>query len=101
MCLQGIQTCTSGVWGPCEGQRTILIQKPSPNSIYMLQSLAGRSASCNNLCDPACQYFQDTPSGVDAGANLLATDAGMSLAATSGSCSTITVTATPNTTLSR
>ncbi len=94
VCVMGVRTCTNGVWGACEGSRTTTVYVPNHHAGYQLQALAGSSVDCGNLCAPQCQKYVDTPAGLDAGTALNVTDAGVSIAATSGSCSTITVTAT-------
>ena len=80
-CSPGYRTCSAaGAWGDCVGDQ---VGDPhGPTRGFVLESLQLDASGCTgNPCDPTCQNFIDTASGVDAGPDtgLVWNDAGVSL----------------------
>jgi hypothetical protein len=81
-CSEGTRTCTAGAWGTCNGT-TIAIKSTesisgSDGSIH-IQTLGGTAQTDAGTCSPcdlSCMGFVDNSTGVDAGPNLIPTDAG-------------------------
>ncbi len=81
-CSEGTRTCEGGAWSACNGT-TIAIKSTesmsgSDGSIHV-QTLGGTAmtdAGTCSVCDLSCMGFVDNSTGVDAGPNLLPTDAG-------------------------
>jgi hypothetical protein len=101
-CSPGFITCgVDGVWGACLGDR---VGDPAgPNRGFILDSLQVDASGCvGNPCDPTCQQFVDTASGVDAGldSGLVWNDSGVSLSPiftdAGPSCTGITVSPATN-----
>jgi hypothetical protein len=94
VCLRGLRSCTSGVWGACVGSRQVQIYAPRQGIGRTLLALSS-SASCGNLCDPQCSTFLDTAAGVTPPAGLTADPSGVSILPTGslggGNCSDISI----------
>ena len=78
VCGEGFSVCTAGVWGECEITGSVIIVPNTPAGYYA-QGLGTGSACVNNPCDPECKDFVDTPTGVNPGTGLQATDGGVTL----------------------
>ena len=96
ICSEGERTCSSGQWGDCVG--THEVKKPMSYRApmqggYTAQAL-GAGTSCDDLCDPGCQTFDDDANGLSVDVDLTATPDGISLPAGSGggTCNNVTVT---------
>jgi hypothetical protein len=79
----GSRTCNSGTWGACVPDGSMTTQAVPKPSRYRLLAL-GSTQACGslNVCDPYCNDFTDTPTGVDAGAGLTTRDGGLQLTGT-------------------
>ena len=88
-CLEGLRTCVGGVWGAC----ALLGTSSTKTSAGGVKTMAlGSSNACDDdPCDPYCNRYKDTPTGVDAGAAFTLNDGGLTLAGT-GSCAGATST---------
>jgi hypothetical protein len=76
VCGTGWSTCTNKQWSECEISGTTTI--PNAPAGYYAQGLGANGTACTaNPCDPQCSTFVDTPTALDAGAGLTATDAGI------------------------
>jgi hypothetical protein len=69
-CLDGVETCEGGSWGPCSGvtrTRSTPAAPPEPperlaDELYPKPlSLSGAGPCVANPCDPNCQSFQENP----------------------------------------
>jgi hypothetical protein len=83
-CSMGKTTCDGTKWGECQGD-TILARSFSGGGLRFA-SLGAATACTNNPCDPYCQNFVDTPSGLDAASPLGSSDSGLAIAPGPGSC---------------
>ncbi len=84
VCGLGYSVCTEGVFAPCIINNTITLAalppEEEPISGNYPASLGGLGPCAANPCDPTCQHFNDTPTGLSNGdAGILATDAGLTL----------------------
>lgn len=81
-CSEGIVTChADGAWSECEGDRTYVASAGTVTT----RGLGSPSIGCaENPCDPYCGEYLDTPEGLDAGAGLSATEAGLTMVGASG-----------------
>jgi hypothetical protein len=79
-CFEGTITCDGTTWGECDGQITVNGQSITGGGVA-IQGL-GNPMLCGaaNPCDPYCSVTTDTPPGVDAGAGLSTSDAGLQVA---------------------
>ena len=79
VCGKGVSTCTNGVWGACQINNSVTLIPDAPDGFYA-KTLGGPSTCASNPCDPTCQDFVDTPSGLaDAGTGITVGDAGLTL----------------------
>jgi regulation of enolase protein 1 (concanavalin A-like superfamily) len=76
-CSEGQTTCTNGSWGACIGDR--ITTKSIGSSAVSLQGLGSPIACMDDPCDPSCNEYVDTPTGLvlppDSG--LIVTEAGL------------------------
>jgi hypothetical protein len=85
VCGLGYSVCTEGTYAPCIINNTITLAPAPPDAGDLgpgnhPASLGGLGPCVNNPCDPTCQHFADTPTGLSSGdAGILATDAGLTL----------------------
>ncbi len=81
-CSEGTTTCDGATWGTCDGDIKIQGHVISGGGVA-LQGL-GKAQACGstNPCDPFCYDTKDTPTGVDGGPGISATDAGLTIAFT-------------------
>ena len=80
-CVHGYRTCTEKGWSACDRLGTTTTQ-----SLPMTTQGLGTSTVCvNNPCDPYCNVYDDTPTGVDAGTSFTLNDGGLTLTG-QGSC---------------
>jgi hypothetical protein len=80
-CTHGWRTCEAGKWGACDGLGVTTTQ-----SIPLVPQALGTSTPCtDNPCNPYCNGYTDTPTGVDAGTAFTLAEGGLTLAGT-GSC---------------
>lgn len=79
-CAMGSRTCQDGVWGACQAD-TVVERELPPESTGAYSALGlGQSQACaNNPCNPYCNNYIDDYKGLDAGAPLKVTDAGLTL----------------------
>lgn len=90
LCQYGVRTCESdNKWGTCLVPADAKLAYVGYGLGLNLNGL-GVPASCGNLCDPNCVSTTDTPVGLDAGAGIQITDAGLSIFSDGGSISTCT-----------
>ena len=82
-CAEGSSTCTNGAWSPCVADHTTFQSSAPVGGGLRLQGLglggttdAGNTNCVSSPCDPSCQTYVDSSSGLDAGSGLLPTDAG-------------------------
>lgn len=77
-CSEGSRQCSSGTWGACVGD-SVATKKVDTSSVHT--DALGTSTTCEttNPCDPYCHVFQDDANGLDAGAGLFTSDAGLTL----------------------
>jgi hypothetical protein len=82
-CIHGTRTCANQVWGACvtkDGQVSTM-KAPDAQPGYQIEGLGGSQKCINNPCNPYCNSYQDTPAGLDAGADSgLQIDGGLTLA---------------------
>lgn len=76
-CSLGELTCSGGVWGSCVGDR--ITTKSIGGSGLSLQGLGATQPCMNDPCDPLCNEFVDTPTGLNLppDSGLEVTDAGL------------------------
>jgi hypothetical protein len=70
VCGDGVSTCDGNVWGECIINGAVTIK--STTSLLRPMSLGAPSACAANPCDPKCQTFTDTTTGLS-----LASDTGV------------------------
>jgi hypothetical protein len=84
VCGLGYSTCTDGVYSDCVINNTITLgapqaPAPAPGAVHAT-SLAAPTTCAANPCDPSCNDFPDTPTGLGSlDAGLAASDAGLTL----------------------
>ncbi len=100
-CSIGHMTCASGRWGACS-EETVTTQ--SAPTLHLNDLGSNSDCTSRNPCDPHCQDFTDSPTGIDAGVDsgLALTDAGISLSQTITSpagvtCTGMAITPSPST----
>jgi len=96
VCKTGTRTCRGGVWGACDtgpataskgltfasnGPLGLSPQGVSPKGL-------GGAGACSDPCNPSCTSYQDSATGLDAGAGFSVQEGGVTLAATA-TCNTI------------
>ncbi len=95
ICLEGLRTCTDGVWGECEGGLRTQIYAPLSGKGLQTLALAGSGSSCNNVCTPECRTYTDTPDGIAVPPGFAATPTSLTLTPTGGlgggACTTPTI----------
>jgi hypothetical protein len=91
-CSEGTQTChANGRWGACIGDG--VVTRTAPATGLHAASLGNAAQVCDgNPCDPFCKAYNDTPSGLDAGAGFAVTDAGLGLAAAEAGAASVACT---------
>lgn len=93
-CSMGSRTCRDGVWGACVGERVTLRQTPKGGE-PRVQSLGSPEACPDgfDLCDPYCNWTNDTPGDFDPGPGFSNDPDGLTLIATDvGNCTSLTLT---------
>ncbi len=80
-CVHGFRTCSFGAWSACDRLGTTTSQSIPVTPL----ALGGSTVCTDNPCDPYCNGYTDTPTGVDAGTAFTTNDGGLTLAGT-GSC---------------
>lgn len=81
VCASGRRTCTGGRWGACD-MGALGTKSAIENVFSSVSPMAlGSSASCGDPCNPLCNSFSDTPTGLDAGAGFAVNEGGVQLAA--------------------
>jgi hypothetical protein len=79
VCGSGISVCNAGVWSACQLDSAVILVPNAPPGYYAAEGLGtGTSACALNPCDPACQDYVDTPTGIT-GPGLASSDAGITL----------------------
>jgi hypothetical protein len=99
ICTEGVRTCSGGQWSDCAGdheeKKPLSFRAPMQGG-YTAQAL-GMSASCDDLCDPGCQNFNDDANGLNVDVDLTASPDGVSLPGGGGGDTCDNVTLTPST----
>ena len=79
-CGMGLLVCAGGRWGECVINSTVTLVPDAPSPGWHPMALGGMTPCSANPCDPYCQHFPDTPSGLtDADAGIVGADAGITL----------------------
>ncbi|HTQ46604.1 MAG TPA: hypothetical protein VMI75_27815 [Polyangiaceae bacterium] len=88
-CAEGTTVCNGTTWGPCEFNSTMFkslhgLSLGGDGTLHPLDLQGDAGADAGNCatdpCDPSCQGFVDTSTGVDAGSGLVPTvDGGWTL----------------------
>jgi len=83
-CAQGKLTCTGGTWSACVTSHAMFkslgpVGSPMPAQPQVLSDAAVPDAGSCSACDPTCNTFIDTSTGVDGGSGLTSTDGGWTL----------------------
>jgi hypothetical protein len=80
-CSLGQTTCDGVTWGACLGDlKANSFTIPLGGGGLRFESLGAQNTCANNPCDPDCNQFVDTPTGVDAGSDALAVgDSGLQI----------------------
>ena len=101
-CALGNRSCDGTTWGSCAVDHTQTQSVSSAAGRYRFQSL-GPSQSCVSVdpCDPYCNRFTDTPTGVDGGTGITPRNGGLELSGApvvlSSVCTGLSITPTPQT----
>ncbi len=83
VCGKGFSVCTGGKYDACIIDNAVTLV---PIDDGQHAESYGTAQNCvNNPCDPGCLDFQDTPTGIDAGAALSVKDGGLTLTGDGGS----------------
>ncbi|MFZ5890124.1 MAG: hypothetical protein ACOY0T_03570 [Myxococcota bacterium] len=93
VCGVGTRTCVNGSWGSCAVEERFTKYVPQRGAGSHLLNLAAMAVSCGDVCDPACNVFMDTPSGLDPGRDLTVNGGTLTLPGREGggSCNDVVV----------
>ncbi len=85
VCGLGETVCTDGTWSECVMNNSItLLPNGDPKSNTKTQTLGGAGKCDANPCDPYCNHWTDTPSGLSDPTNgIVANDGGITTPASS------------------
>jgi hypothetical protein len=81
ICSYGESTCAAGTWGTCIPNGKTTRSFSSAATARKIQGLAGPSPCLENICDPYCLQFADTPDGTLTGNGIVGTTGGLTLVA--------------------
>ncbi len=95
-CAIGRRTCEDATWSACQttGPTTVKYAPLGTLPGVRTLALAPTAVSCMEPCNPYCNVYGDTPTGVNAGPDLTVASTGISLlepASGTGSCTNIVI----------
>jgi hypothetical protein len=88
ICNYGESTCHGGEWGSCVPSGKMVKSFSTAATSRRLEGLAGPSTCVENICDPYCLQFADTPDGTLTGGGIVGTSSGLTLSPSDGGLET-------------